>query len=54
MYRDHQANCIYVGKEFGKYADLIKYVVEKEEDPEIKEPDELGTNEAKDKMKWFK
>ncbi len=36
---------IYVGKEFGKYADLIKYVVEKEEDPDLEEPQDIPSNE---------
>ena len=40
---------IYVGKEYGKNADMIKHVVLYLEDPEITEPPELTAQEAKEK-----
>ena len=50
-----KAIAIYVGsgKEFGKEASNIKYVVEHLKDPIITKPTELSSTESKDKTKWF-
>ncbi len=44
---------IYVGKEYGKNADAIKYVAQHLEDPDLNKPDEISDAEAKNKMLWF-
>ena len=45
---------IYVGKEYGKNADLVKYVVEHEEDPDLDEPDDISPEDQKNCLKMFK
>ena len=44
---------IYVGKEYGKQADLIKFVVENEKDPEIDKPADISTSDQNNKLKMF-
>ena len=44
----------YVGKEYGRNADLIKYVVEHEEDPDLDEPADISEDDQKNKLKMFK
>ena len=45
---------IYVGKEYGKNADLIKFVVEHEKDPDLEEPEDITNEEQKNRLKMFK
>ena len=45
---------ISVGKEYGKNADLVKYVVEHEQDPDLNEPDDISPEEQKNRLKMFK
>ena len=44
---------IYVGKEYGKNADAVKYVAQHLEEPDLHKPDAISDNDAKNKMKWF-
>ena len=41
------------GKDYGKEASNIKYVIEHLKDPVIPVPATLSSNKAKDKTKWF-
>ena len=45
---------IYVGNNYGKYANQIKYVVEELEDPNIEEPEEITEEEQEDQLKMFR
>ena len=44
----------YVGKEFGKGADLITYIIEHNEEPVREEPEDIPSNEQSNKLKFFK
>ena len=41
---------IYVGKEYGRSTDMIKYVVENGEDPNLDEPEDISEEEQKNKL----
>ena len=41
------------GKNYGKEASNIKYVIEHLKDPMIPEPATLSSTDARDKTKWF-
>ena len=50
-----KAIAVYVGNNYGKYADLIKYVVEELEDPDLEcyKPADIVTVEQHDALKMF-
>ena len=45
---------VYVGKEYGQNADMMKHIVKHEKEPELEEPNDLTTTEQKDQLKMFK
>ena len=45
---------ICVGKEHGQNADMMKHIIEHEEEPELEEPVDLTTTEQKDRLKMFR